>query len=162
MEELTYNDLPDQFTDETVRELRKMAEIQSPSWIDIFGKMTFEQERMYLEIKSRQTKEEFELEEALKQKKITQEDFDTKFRGWWTRFVNVDRHPSDLTIEDEIDALNDKTFYSSEKIKELFAIEFFNSYFLIPRTVGFIGNFLSQKRRDEGLFRLPEDEVFYE
>jgi len=45
---------------------------------------------------------------------------------------------------------------------ELIDIEFFNSYFLIPRTVGFIGNYLSQKRRDEGLFRLPENQVFYE
>lgn len=61
-----------------------------------------------------------------------------------------------------LDILIEHEGFTGEQITELFAIEFFNSYFLIPRTVGFIGNFLSQKRRDEGLFRLPQDQIFYE
>ncbi len=61
-----------------------------------------------------------------------------------------------------LDILVEKENLTEEQIMELIDIEFFNSYFLIPRTVGFIGNYLSQKRRDEGLFRLPENQVFYE
>lgn len=61
-----------------------------------------------------------------------------------------------------LDILIEHEQYSVEQIEELFRIEFFNSYFLIPRTVGFVGNYLSQKRRDEGLFRLPDDQIFYE
>lgn len=60
-----------------------------------------------------------------------------------------------------LDILVEKEKYTDRQIKELFAMEFFNSFFIIPRTVGFIGNHLSQRRRDEGLFRLPTDEVFY-
>ena len=61
-----------------------------------------------------------------------------------------------------LDLLQEKEGYSDEQLAELISIEFFNSYFIIPRTVGFIGNHLTQRRRDEGLFRLPESEVFYE
>lgn len=61
-----------------------------------------------------------------------------------------------------LDILIEFEGFSDTQIEELLNIDFFNSYFLIPRTVGFIGNYLSQKRRDEGLFRLPENEVFYE
>ena len=61
-----------------------------------------------------------------------------------------------------LDLLVEHELYTSAEIEELLRIEFFNSYFLIPRTVGFVGNYLSQKRRDEGLFRLPSNQVFYE
>lgn len=52
--------------------------------------------------------------------------------------------------------------FSNEEIDRLLMTDFLNSYFLVPRTVGFIGNYLSQKRRDEGLFRLPDDLIFYD
>lgn len=61
-----------------------------------------------------------------------------------------------------LDILSEVERYSKTEIAELIDIEFFNSYFIIPRTVGFVGNYLSQKRRDEGLFRLPDSDVFYE
>ncbi len=61
-----------------------------------------------------------------------------------------------------IDILLEQEKYSLAQLEELLRIECFNSYFLIPRTVGFVGNYLSQKRRDEGLFRLPGDQIFYE
>lgn len=60
-----------------------------------------------------------------------------------------------------LDILEEKENFSTEEIKELIDIGFFNSFFIIPRTVGFISDFLGQKRRDEGLFRLPGDEVYY-
>tara|TARA_B100002051_G_scaffold276771_2_gene327803 strand:- start:39 stop:1751 length:1713 start_codon:yes stop_codon:yes gene_type:complete len=60
-----------------------------------------------------------------------------------------------------LDLLSEYEEMSHEEIEELFTIEFFNSFFLIPRTVGFISTFLGQKRRDEGLFRLPDDQVHY-
>ncbi len=61
-----------------------------------------------------------------------------------------------------LDLLLECEAFTEMEIEELLRIDFFNSYFLIPRTVGFIGNYLSQKRRDEGLFRLPDNQVFYE
>jgi ATP citrate (pro-S)-lyase len=60
-----------------------------------------------------------------------------------------------------LDILIEHEHFSESDIQALLETEFMNSFFIIPRTVGFIGHFLSQKRRDEGLFRLPEDEVFY-
>ncbi len=61
-----------------------------------------------------------------------------------------------------IDILMEKEKFTTQQIEELIKIEFFNSFFIIPRTVGFIGNYLTQARRDEGLFRLPSDQIFYE
>ncbi len=60
-----------------------------------------------------------------------------------------------------LDILVEYENFSDAKIKKLLAAEFFNSFFIIPRTVGLIGNFLSQKKYDEGLFRLSDDDVFY-
>lgn len=37
---------------------------------------------------------------------------------------------------------------------------FFNAFFVISRTVGFIAHFLEQKKNDEGLFRLPDHLLF--
>ncbi|MCB9809999.1 hypothetical protein H6781_00180 [Candidatus Nomurabacteria bacterium] len=60
------------------------------------------------------------------------------------------------------DILVEQEDFSEEQIEDLLRIEFYNSYFLIPRAVGFIGNYLTQKRRDEGLFRLDSEQIFYE
>ena len=120
MKELKYSELPDQLTEDVVRILRKMAEVQSDNWIDILSKMSFEQKQMYLEIKSKQVNEESNMENIQRHASITQEEFDKNFRSWWVRFVNVDRNPSDLTIEEEIEAILDEDFYTIERITELF------------------------------------------
>lgn len=59
-----------------------------------------------------------------------------------------------------LDMFAEKEKYSNEDLRILIAQEFFNALFIIPRTVGFIGHALEQKKNDEGLFRLPEDMLF--
>lgn len=58
-----------------------------------------------------------------------------------------------------MDIMSEKEGVSVEGLKKLTDTEFFNSLFVLSRSVGFIAHFLDQKRLDEGLFRLPEDEV---
>lgn len=70
--------------------------------------------------------------------------------------LNVDGAVSALCM----DFLLEKEGFTVADIKELIEIEFFNSLFLIPRSIGFIGNYLDQKRIDEGLFRLSEKDSF--
>ncbi len=70
--------------------------------------------------------------------------------------LNVDGAMSALFM----DYLVEKEGYSKLALTELIAIEFFNSLFLIPRTVGFVGNYLDQKHIDEGLFRLGEADSY--
>lgn len=60
-----------------------------------------------------------------------------------------------------LDYLKEKENFSNLQLQELIDFEFFNALFLIPRSVGFIGNFLDQKRVDEGLLRLGEDDVLF-
>lgn len=59
-----------------------------------------------------------------------------------------------------LDVLQNEEGLTSTELKELIDAEFFNAFFIIPRTVGFIGHFLEQKKNDEGLFRLPDDLLF--
>ncbi len=58
-----------------------------------------------------------------------------------------------------LDILSEKEKLSDEELKQLTDIEFFNSLFVLSRSVGFIAHYLDQKRLDEGLFRLPDDLV---
>ena len=58
-----------------------------------------------------------------------------------------------------LDILASDENYSPEEIKKLLDAEFCNAIFVYARTVGFIATFLDQKRLDEGLFRLPDDEI---
>lgn len=58
-----------------------------------------------------------------------------------------------------LDLLSEKEGLSDEELKRLTEIEFFNAFFVLSRSVGFISHFLDQKRLDEGLFRLPDDLV---
>ena len=58
-----------------------------------------------------------------------------------------------------LDYLSEKEGYSDEKLWELVKQEFFNALFVLSRSVGFIAHFLDQKRLDEGLLRLEEDQV---
>lgn len=72
--------------------------------------------------------------------------------------LNVDGIISALML----DILKEKEGYSEKELDLLIESELFNAFFVIPRTVGFIGHFLAQKRNDEGLFRLPDDLLFEE
>lgn len=58
------------------------------------------------------------------------------------------------------DFLIQKEGFTEPEIAELIDIEFYNSLFLIPRSVGFVGNYLDQKRIDEGLFRLGDKDSY--
>jgi ATP citrate (pro-S)-lyase len=60
-----------------------------------------------------------------------------------------------------LDILSEKEGLSEKDLKRLCEVEFFNAFFIIPRTVGFISHYLDQGRLDEGLFRLPAEEVAY-
>lgn len=55
-----------------------------------------------------------------------------------------------------LDILSEKEDYSDDQLQELVDIEFFNTLFVLSRSVGFIAHYLDQKRLDEGLFRLPD------
>lgn len=56
-----------------------------------------------------------------------------------------------------LDLLREKEGLTPADLKQLTQTEFFNAFFVLPRTVGFISHYLDQKRLDEGLFRLPDD-----
>lgn len=58
-----------------------------------------------------------------------------------------------------LDFLSEKEGYSDEELQNLVKQEFFNALFVLSRSVGFIAHFLDQKRLDEGLLRLTEDDV---
>ena len=58
-----------------------------------------------------------------------------------------------------LDILSEKEGLSEEELQQLVDTEFFNALFVLSRSVGFIAHFLDQKRLDEGLFRLTEDQV---
>ncbi len=58
-----------------------------------------------------------------------------------------------------LDYLSEKEGYSDEELNELINQEFFNALFVLSRSVGFIAHYLDQKRLDEGLLRLSEDDV---
>jgi ATP citrate (pro-S)-lyase len=70
--------------------------------------------------------------------------------------LNVDGVVSALLT----DYLIEKEGFTEPEIAELIDIEFYNSLFLIPRSVGFVGNYLDQKRIDEGLFRLSDKDSY--
>lgn len=70
--------------------------------------------------------------------------------------LNVDGVVSSLFT----DYLLQKEGFTAPEIAELIEIEFYNSLFLIPRSVGFVGNYLDQKRIDEGLFRLSDKDSY--
>lgn len=85
---------------------------------------------------------------ALEVEKIT-----TEKKG--NLILNVDGAIAALLL----DFLSEKEGYSDEKLMELVDQEFFNALFVLSRSVGFIAHFIDQKRLDEGLLRLSEDDV---
>lgn len=58
-----------------------------------------------------------------------------------------------------LDYLSEKEDYSDENLWDLVNQEFFNAIFVLSRSVGFIAHYLDQKRLDEGLLRLNEEDV---
>lgn len=69
--------------------------------------------------------------------------------------LNVDGHIAALML----DVLTEEEGYTSVEIDRLIDADFFNTLFIIPRTVGFIAHYLDQKRLDEGLFRLSDRDI---
>jgi len=58
-----------------------------------------------------------------------------------------------------LDLLAEKEGYSTEQLEALAATEFFNSLFVLSRSVGFMAHYFDQVRLDEGLFRLSPSHV---
>ncbi len=58
-----------------------------------------------------------------------------------------------------LDLLAEKEGYSIEQLEALAATEFFNSLFILSRSVGFMAHYFDQVRLDEGLFRLSPAHV---
>jgi len=81
------------------------------------------------------------------------EDITTQKKG--NLILNVDGHIAALML----DILTHEEQISVDELDRLIDADFFNTLFVIPRTVGFIAHYLDQKRLDEGLFRLPDDDV---
>ena len=69
--------------------------------------------------------------------------------------LNVDGHIAALML----DMLAEEEGHDARELDQLIDADFFNALFMIPRTIGFVSHYLDQKRLDEGLFRLPDDQV---
>ena len=70
--------------------------------------------------------------------------------------LNVDGAVAALLL----DILAEWEGFSREELGTLSRLGFFDAFFVLSRSVGFVGHFLEQKKQDEGLFRLPEDLLF--
>ncbi len=60
-----------------------------------------------------------------------------------------------------LDMLESEMGLNEQQLRELVAIEFFNALFVLSRSVGFTAHYLDQRRHDEGLLRLANDDVRY-
>jgi ATP citrate (pro-S)-lyase len=58
-----------------------------------------------------------------------------------------------------LDILHEKEGYDLDELQELVNIEFFNALFVLSRSVGFMAHYFDQRRIDEGIFRLGDDQV---
>ncbi len=81
------------------------------------------------------------------------EEITTQKKG--NLILNVDGHIAALML----DILEQEEGYDPRQLDQLIRADFFNALFVIPRTIGFTAHYLDQKRLDEGLFRLPDDDV---
>ncbi len=52
--------------------------------------------------------------------------------------------------------------YTDEEIKEMVDMGFFNAFFILGRTIGFMGHYFDQKRLKTGLYRHPWDDILYD
>lgn len=60
-----------------------------------------------------------------------------------------------------LDLVEQELDYSQDQLQELVNIEFFNALFVLSRSVGFTAHYLDQRRHDEGLLRLSDQEISY-
>jgi succinyl-CoA synthetase alpha subunit len=58
-----------------------------------------------------------------------------------------------------LDLLSEKEGYTDVELQQLVDQEFFNALFVVSRSVGFMAHYFDQRRMDEGIFRLPADQV---
>jgi len=58
-----------------------------------------------------------------------------------------------------LDLLSEKEGFSTEELRKLVDTEFFNALFIASRSIGFLAHALDQKRLDEGLLRLSDEDV---
>lgn len=66
--------------------------------------------------------------------------------------LNIDGHIAALLL----DILEQEEGFTPEQLQQCIDADFFNAFFVIPRSIGFVSHYLDQKRLDEGLFRLPD------
>jgi ATP citrate (pro-S)-lyase len=60
-----------------------------------------------------------------------------------------------------LDLLESELGYDQRQLRELADIEFFNALFVLSRSIGFTAHYLDQRRHDEGLLRLSDEEITY-
>ena len=72
-----------------------------------------------------------------------------------TLILNVDGYIAALML----DVLQQEEKMNVDELRQLIDADFFNALFVIPRSLGFVAHYLDQKRIDEGLFRLPDEDV---
>jgi ATP citrate (pro-S)-lyase len=58
-----------------------------------------------------------------------------------------------------LDMLTTEEGYSNEEVETLLATDFCNAIFIFSRSIGLIAHHLEQQRLDEGLFRLPDEDI---
>lgn len=58
-----------------------------------------------------------------------------------------------------LDILEQSEKVSPTELDAMIEADFFNALFVIPRSVGLTAHYLDQKRLDEGLYRLPVDDI---
>ena len=83
------------------------------------------------------------------------QDVTTKKKN--TLILNVDGTIGVLFV-DLLKSLN----YKDEEIKEMIDMGFFNAFFIIGRTMGFMGHYFDQKRLKTPLYRHPWDDILYD
>lgn len=71
--------------------------------------------------------------------------------------LNVDGHIAALLC----DMLTD-LWYSFTEIRQLIHADLFNSFFVLARSIWFIGHYLDQQRLNEWLYRTPWDDILYD
>ena len=74
-----------------------------------------------------------------------------------TLILNVDGTIGVLFV-DLLKSLN----YEDAEIKEMIDMGFFNAFFIIGRTMGFMGHYFDQKRLKAPLYRHPWDDILYD
>ena len=86
---------------------------------------------------------------------LSVEEVTTAKKG--TLILNVDGVIAAIML----DILQSELSYDEQQLRELVEIEFFNALFVLSRSVGFTAHYLDQRRHDEGLLRLLDDDVRY-